>query len=254
MKKLIIRADDLGYCEAVNYGIEKTVRCGPVRTVGLMTNMEAAEHGVHLLKNYDICMGLHVNICDGYPLSDRRKVHSLLQENGMFKTAGEYRGAAEDIAVYEEAVTEVTAQYERFLELTGRKPSYIDIHSVSSENLEAAVKEVAAQEGTDYLPLRFNEPVCFRGYMLTIHMDSIFPGYDPFESLKTAAAHSNDDIIPLMVCHPGYVDEHLRKTSLIVMQRPAETEMLSSPDTMQWLKDNRISIITPDHLTKTEIY
>lgn len=53
MKKLIIRADDLGYCEAVNYGIEKTIRCGLVRTVGLMTNTESAGHGVHLLKDYN---------------------------------------------------------------------------------------------------------------------------------------------------------------------------------------------------------
>ncbi len=248
MKKLIIRADDLGYCEAVNYGIEKTIRCGFVRTVGLMTNTEAAEHGVHLLKDLDICLGLHVNICDGYPLSNKQNVHSLLQENGMFKTAGEYRGAAEDIVAYEEALIEVDAQYKRYLELTGRRPSYIDIHSVSSEHLEAAVKEIAAKEGTDYLPLRFNEPVCFHGHMLTTHMDSIFPGYDPFESLKAAAAHSSDDNISLMVCHPGYVDEHLRKTSLLVMQRPAETEMLTSAAVMEWLKNNHVCLITPDQL------
>ena len=248
MKELIIRADDLGYCEAVNYGIEKTIRYGLVRTVGLMTNTESAEHGVHLLKDYDICMGLHVNICVGYPLSNRQNVRSLLQENGEFKTAGQYRGASEDIVDYEEALIEVTAQYKRYVELTGRRPSYIDIHSVSSDNLEAAVKKIAAKEGTDYLPLRFNEPVCFRGQKLTIHMDSIFPGYDSFESLKTAVSESSDDSISLMICHPGYVDEHLRKTSLLVMQRPAETEMLTSAVTIEWLKNNHVCLITPDQL------
>lgn len=46
MKRMIIRADDLGYCEAVNYGIEKSVREGIVRCAGLMPNMESAAHGV----------------------------------------------------------------------------------------------------------------------------------------------------------------------------------------------------------------
>lgn len=45
MKKLIIRADDLGYSEAVNRGIEKTVREGVVRSVGLMPNMPTAASG-----------------------------------------------------------------------------------------------------------------------------------------------------------------------------------------------------------------
>ena len=50
MKKLLIRADDLGWTEAINYGIEKTVRHGIIRSVGVMPNMKAAEHGLNLLK------------------------------------------------------------------------------------------------------------------------------------------------------------------------------------------------------------
>ena len=49
MIKLLLRADDLGYSEAVNYGIEKTVREGLIRSVGLMPNMPAAAHGLTLL-------------------------------------------------------------------------------------------------------------------------------------------------------------------------------------------------------------
>lgn len=43
--KLIIRADDLGFSEGVNYGIVKAVKDGVVTSVGMMPNMEAASHG-----------------------------------------------------------------------------------------------------------------------------------------------------------------------------------------------------------------
>lgn len=46
MIDLIIRADDVGYSEAVNYGIEKTVKQGLIGSVGLMPNMPAAAHGL----------------------------------------------------------------------------------------------------------------------------------------------------------------------------------------------------------------
>ena len=54
-RKLLIRADDLGYCEAVNYGLARTVRQSVVRNVSLMPNMESAEHGVKLLEGTGVC-------------------------------------------------------------------------------------------------------------------------------------------------------------------------------------------------------
>jgi predicted glycoside hydrolase/deacetylase ChbG (UPF0249 family) len=49
MVKLIIRADDIGYSEAVNYGIYKSVKDGLVASAGLMPNMPYAKHGLDLL-------------------------------------------------------------------------------------------------------------------------------------------------------------------------------------------------------------
>ena len=82
MHDFLVRADDLGYCEAVNYGIAHTVRKGIVRSVGLMPNMEAAAHGVSLLKDAPVCYGQHTNICNGCPTPNaspalfRQTVHS----------------------------------------------------------------------------------------------------------------------------------------------------------------------------------
>ena len=58
MIKLVIRADDIGYSEAVNYGIEKSVKDGLIRSAGLMPNMPFAEHGLKLLEGTGIAIGL----------------------------------------------------------------------------------------------------------------------------------------------------------------------------------------------------
>ena len=38
--KILIRADDVGYSRAVNYGIADSVWNGIIRSVGIMPNME----------------------------------------------------------------------------------------------------------------------------------------------------------------------------------------------------------------------
>ena len=50
MKQLLIRADDLGFSEATNYGIYKTVKDGIIRSVGLMPNMPYAQMGYDLIR------------------------------------------------------------------------------------------------------------------------------------------------------------------------------------------------------------
>ena len=54
MAKMLVRADDLGYSEAFNYGLARAVKSGIVRCVGVMPNMEWAEHGVQQLTYADL--------------------------------------------------------------------------------------------------------------------------------------------------------------------------------------------------------
>ena len=96
--RILIRADDLGYCEAVNYGIEKAVRSGLIRSVGLMPNLPAAAHGVALLQGLDVCWGQHTNLCLGKPLTDPAKIPSLVDENGFLKTTKVWRSQTDAFA------------------------------------------------------------------------------------------------------------------------------------------------------------
>lgn len=252
-KRILIRADDLGYSEAINYGIVKSVKDGVIRSVGIMTNMPAAEHGVNLLKNTPVCYGQHTNICVGRPLTDPSLIPSLCQSNGEFKNSRDYREAAKkgkDFVILEEVVLEIEAQYHRFVELTGEQPHYFEAHAVSSSNLFKGLEIVADRYNLPYLPMSFQGPAIFRHTKLYSSMDSMLPNYDPFESLKKAALQDvGADACVMMVCHPGYLDDFILKTSSLTIPRTLEVAMAIAPATKAWLAENNIQVVTYDDLT-----
>jgi len=218
-----------------------------------MPNMDAAAHGVQLLEGTSVCYGMHTNICNGNPLTDPRRIPSLIQPSGEFKTASEYRKAKEDFIAVEEAVLEIEAQLCQFMELTGDKPHYFDTHSVFNENFISAMKIVADRH---QLPF-FDVNGSFYGYVpfghsrvrTFVEMDSMDPRYVPFEALKKAALLSvKENQCPVRLCHPGYVDDYVLKTTYITTARPKEAAMLYAPETRQWLEENRVALITYDDL------
>ena len=249
MKRILVRADDLGYCEAVNYGIAKAVKEGIIRSVGLMPNMEAAEHGVQLLKGTPVCFGQHTNICEEYPLTDPVLIPSLVQANGKFKNKAEYRQAKEDFVVLEEVILEIEAQLRRFVELVGEEPHYLEGHAVPSANFFKGLEIVAQRHGLHYLGMNPAGTVRFRTTELSSSMDSMKPDYDPFQSLKEAAMRDvGENGCVMMICHPGYVDEYVYQTSYLTRQRAQEVAMCIAPETKQWLEENGVQVVTYDDL------
>ncbi|MCF0106174.1 MAG: ChbG/HpnK family deacetylase, partial [Holdemanella sp.] len=145
-REVLIRADDLGFSEGINYGIEKSVRQGIIKTIGIMTNMPATQHGYDLVKDLDLCFGLHTNICVGKPLCDPKLVPSICDENGNLKSSKTYRQAFKegyDFVNLDEVILEIEAQYQRFVELTGDKPHYFEGHAVMSMNFFKGMEIVA---------------------------------------------------------------------------------------------------------------
>ena len=153
--KVIMRADDLGFCEAVNYGIIKSIKDGLITTVGLMPNMgSSSKHGAELMQSYPrICLGQHTNICLGVPVSDPKLVPSLVDENGEFLTSKVYRNSKEDFINYNEVKLEVEAQLNKFIELTGKKPYYLEGHAIMSKKFFKALEEVAKKHDILYIPI-----------------------------------------------------------------------------------------------------
>lgn len=251
-KRILVRADDLGYSRGVNYGIADSVNHGIIRSVGVMTNMPDVQHGLDLLRGADVCYGQHTNICVGRPLTDPALIPSLCQPNGEFQPSRAYRAASKegrDFVVLDEVVLEIEAQYQRFVELTGQQPHYFEGHAVASDNFFKGLQIVAERHGLDYLGVSFFGPVKFRNTLLHTSMDSMQPGYDPFACLKRDALKDyGPDGCCMFVCHPGYLDDYILHTSSLTIPRTQEVAMACDPATKQWLADNDVQVITYDDL------
>ncbi len=244
--QLLIRSDDLGYSEAVNYGIEKALRFGLTKSVGLMTNMPAAVHGLSLIEDLDVCIGQHTNVCVGRPLTDPARIPSLVDENGLFKTSRVYRSAKEDFVVFDEAVLEIEAQYRQFRELTGREPDYFETHAVRSATFAQAMEEVAGRYGLKY------STAYAPGTLMHIGKAEVNPclvgsmteNYDPFQCMKDAVRNGRRDIPNIYICHPGYLDAFLLRSSSLTVNRTKEVEMLTSEEMRDWMAAQNVELIS----------
>lgn len=249
MKRILVRADDLGYSRAVNYGIYDAIHSGIINNVGVMISMPFAKHGLDLLKDENIDFGIHTNISNGKPVLPADKVSSLVDEHGNFKKSKVYRSnfseVKPDFVNLDEAILEIDAQYHKFLELTGKKPDYMDSHAVLSKNFITALKTVANKYQVPCLDIEFgNEPVSFKEQTtFNVFMESMNKDYDPKEMIKKMINHAEDRDIPMMIGHPGYLDQYILNTSSLTIPRTQEVEMAMDPKIAKLIKDNDIHLL-----------
>jgi len=250
--QLIIRADDIGYSEAVNYGIEKAVKEGLIRSAGLMPNMPAAAHGLKLIEGTGICIGQHTNLCLGKPCADPGLIPSLLDEQGNLKSSKTYREAwkrGEEFTVLDEMIIEIEAQYRRFKELTGHEPGYFEGHAVMSKNLFKGLEIVAEKYGLRYNAMSFEGTGSFHGKPIaTCPMESMKPDYDPWQCLKNAVLNARTDMPNVLICHPGYLDDFILNNSSLTVNRTKEVAMLCDPAMKAWLAEQSVELITYDDI------
>lgn len=244
--QLLIRSDDLGYSEGVNYGLSKALHFGLTKSVGVMTNMPAAEHGLALIRDLDISIGQHTNICVGKPVSDPASIPSLVGPDGNFKSSRTYRSAKEDFVALEEAIIEIEAQYKAFKALVGREPDYFEGHAIRSANFIKGLEIVAERHGLKYSSMgMYGETMTIgRGTAYRCAMHSMEPDYDPVACIKEAACTGSRSMPNLFVCHPGYVDAELLRTSSLTLNRTLEVEMLCDPMLMEWFRENHVELVS----------
>lgn len=249
MKRILVRADDLGYSRAVNYGIYDTVHNGIINNVGVMTNMPSTSMGLDLLKNEDVDYGMHTNITNGRPILPAKEVPSLVDKNGYFIRSKVYRenwaDKKQDFAELDELVAEIDAQYQKFLKLLGKKPDYFEGHAVMSNNFVKALQIVANKYNLPILHFSFdNKPIHFlHNTEFNVYMKSMKPNYDPKVVIKNMMQHSEDKVIPMMICHPGYLDQYILNTSSLTTNRTKEVDMAMDPEITKLIKNNGIKLI-----------
>ena len=246
MKQLLIRADDIGYSYAVNVGIARTVNEGLVRSAGLMPNMPEAARGWEWVRDADIAIGQHANLCLGAPCADQALIPSLLDENGRLKSSREYRIAwaeGREFAEFDELVIEIEAQLASFRAITGKDPDYFEAHAVQSKNLFAAIHDVAQRHGfkEQTVPENFDftKPLVVGGTPCHMAGPDMGPseGYDPWAALKQIVSEMPDGDTMVCVFHPGYLDAFILDSSSLTTNRTRNVDMLIDPAMRAWLEE-----------------
>lgn len=84
MTELIISADDFGYSEEVDKSIIELVKYNKISSTSILANYVTTESLKLLVDHFNAKAGMHFNIVEGKPLSEKYKVRSLINSSGHF--------------------------------------------------------------------------------------------------------------------------------------------------------------------------
>ena len=112
-RRLVVNADDLGLCDAVNAGVLRAHAEGIVTSASLMVDAPAAESAVAAAAEHPrLALGLHVDLGE------------WVCEDGDWREARHVVDTDDPAAVR----AELERQLERFEALAGRPPAHLDSH------------------------------------------------------------------------------------------------------------------------------
>jgi hypothetical protein len=203
---LIVNADDLGLSPEVDEGIFRSITQGIVTAADLMVN-PPFQCDLPRFLAAGVSVGLHVTLTLGRPCCPPDQVPSLVDENGDFFIEVPrflQRFAEPDLE------RELQRQYERFIEIVGRKPEHLSVH----KHLHAAdtrILALLAKLGrTQQIPVRSLD-AAMRDFFRargTATNDRFLGAVQPApywtpERLTDQLQHPEPGITELM-CHPGY--------------------------------------------------
>lgn len=215
---VIFNADDFGYSRGINRGIVEAHDTGVVTAATLVVNGPAAEQAAELARaRPGLSVGLHVNFTNE---ADR-----LL-----------------DLEDRDACRAELRAQYLRFLDLLGRKPTHLDSHQhVHRHHMRRGLfEELADEEG---LPLRDRAPVVFKGGFYGQWTYGVFePEKVSFDQLARMLREEIADGIYEMSCHPGYHDPALQ--AVYHREREHELRTLTDPRLRPLLAELGIALVS----------
>ncbi|EGT4203368.1 chitin disaccharide deacetylase [Clostridioides difficile] len=233
MTKIIINADDFGYCEAVNYGIISAHNNGIVRSTSMMANMPGVEHGVGLLKeNKTLNCGVHMTLSCGRPLLSNLK--TIVDKDGFF-----IRRITDEIIEKmdcDEIYRELCAQIDRVKGL-GIDISHLDSHH--HIHTLVSLKPVIEKIVTKYnLPIR-------GGFEYNLEYSKVVPLIDSFYKenvseeyfIKNIDEIMKYDVVDIM-SHPAFLDDYILNSTSYAIDRTKEHKILTSKKVKEFLEKN----------------
>lgn len=274
-RNVILCADDYGLSDGVSRGIAELAGMGRLSATGAMTNMPGWRRAASALEPLkgQIGVGLHLNLTTGIPLGAMPR----LAPSGRFPPLKEVLAQAVRGQIDRaEVAAEIARQLDAFEEAFGEAPAFIDGHQhvhVLPGVREALLQVLGKRGHAGRIWLRDPADRAFailrrpverrkafivkgfaRGFAKAAHAAGFatnrgFSGFAPFDlSLSAsrifAAAFSHLGAQPLVMCHPGYVDDELRELDPATESRMAELDFLKSDAFATMLKENNIRLVS----------
>lgn len=248
--RLIINGDDFGITHACNLALIDCYKSGVMTSASLMTNMPAAREAASLWEeNPGLSVGIHFCLTAGRPLTS---VPSLIKEDGTFDKAILHEKGRADLS---EIRQELQAQYDRFVELTGRQPDHINSHH--GIELIYGCSEILEEFSRKYdIPLRSfitgaSCDVPFETAANRFAQIDHFCEPEDMVQLFQKSDVSSDNAFEL-AAHPGYVDKELVRLSSLTTGRAYDAACFLSPRLKSWIEDNHIERISYKQLKRKE--
>ncbi|MTH54384.1 chitin disaccharide deacetylase [Bacillus mangrovi] len=246
--KLILNADDFGLCPGVNYAITDCLDNGRISSATMMMNMPGTDHAVKLAKTHKLkAIGVHFVLTAGIPFTEAA---SLRGPDGRFFSQAEFWGKKLEVQDIRE---ELQAQLVAFLK-EGLKPSHFDSHHHVHRHplVWEVLKEMADTVGA---PIRdpLNNELPGQSSYVKCRLNQEFYGKLSLKSLtEILEKNENEEWLEVM-CHPGYADAFLLKSSSYTLERVRETEILLSEEFGEMLAEKRVIVKTYTSLTMEEM-
>jgi hopanoid biosynthesis associated protein HpnK len=281
-KRLIVTADDFGLTVRVNEAIATAHREGIVTTASLMVNAPAFEPAVEIARNNpNLDIGLHLNLTEGRPVSDPATIPSIADASGGFLYRHPLR-LARALATGKvrrfDLEREIRAQIEKAVaselwitHIDGHK----HVHVMPA--VLGIISKVAPEYGIHGIRLT-RERVPRLGALLARHKPSrshILKQYFFGKALSllsrgskqdmvapkrfygitqtgfldlatiTDVVHDVDDGIHELMCHPGYVDDDLKRTpTRLHAERERELQLLTGAEVRSLIRQAEIGLVS----------
>jgi chitin disaccharide deacetylase len=269
--KLIVNSDDYGRSRNVSRGIRYAHRHGIVSSTTCMMNFDNVVDDLALARQEtpDLGLGVHLVLTAGRPLLPAKHLPSLTTPDGTFHKLAQLTERLAEVNPAE-AQAEWRAQIERFVQVTGQKPTHLDSHHHSSYFSEAlframlelaqeygcAIRQVTAQgDGVEMAGLPAEVQASAREYAPRLLAEfaprraaAFYASfYDELatreELLRILHSLPAAGIYELM-CHPGYSDPELEASTIYARQREQELAVLTDPSIKEVLAGRGIGLTT----------
>lgn len=264
MAGFVLTADDYAMTPGVTRGILACLEAGRISATGAMTNRPHWQGDARLLRTFAgrADLGLHFNLTCGEPLTAMPRFApggALPKLPDVLKAASLRRLPRDEVAA------ELDAQLQAFEDAMGRMPDFIDGHQhvhalpgVRHVLAEVLVKRYPAakpylRDPVDcfaairrrkhaakkaMLLAALARPFARRMRELGFSLNEGFAGYSQFDVRGDYAAEFASSLISpgarhLVMCHPGDVDDELRRLDPVVETRPKEKAFFLSDQFLQ---------------------